>query len=324
MSAKSKVAIVSDIHMADPDFPASQKSMFISFLDEFVKENVKELILLGDILELSQGRMMDVYESCLDVLMKLLEVAGAGTKITYILGNHDFTISDVRGFDILPHPRIKFRLPREEWLPVRSFVDREGKKTKKVQAEKVLTSGCYRRIQGKSVFLAHGHEFNHYFRGNPSRFDTVIKAARFLEMIDPKLDDRMLEVMEGLKTGLFKALYNTETPGKRGIERDELEFVLAARDVSKYEALSKDRVEERTEANRIDYVFFGHTHVQEGPVLLRDNVLEDSGKIWGVYFNTGTWTIKDGRTDFTVIDEDGKVQNHSWKGERGAFRGSGV
>jgi len=317
MSAKDEVAIVSDIHMADPDFPPSQKTKFITFLDRYVKKNVKELILLGDILELSQGRMMDVYESCLDVLMKLLEVAGSGTKITYMLGNHDFTISDVRGFDIFPHPGIEFRLTREKLLPVRSFVDREGKKTRKVRAEKVLTSGCFRKIQGKSVFLAHGHEFNHYFRGNPSRFDTVIRAARFLEKIDPELDDRMLEVMEGLKAGLFKAFYNTDTPGKRGMERDELEFALAARDVCKYEAVSEDKVEERTEANRIDYVFFGHTHVQDGPRVLRDRILEDSGKIWGVYYNTGTWTVKDERTDFTVIDKAGEVRNLSWKEEEG-------
>jgi len=313
MSSKSKVVIVSDIHMADPDFPASQKSRFIGFLDEFVKEEAEELILLGDIFELSQGRMTDVYEECLDILMKLLEVANSGTRITYLLGNHDFTISDVRGFDILPHPKITFRLARERYLPVRKYVGKGGKNTQKAGAEKIPTSACYRTLQGKKVFLAHGHEFNHYFRGNPQRFDSVIRAAGLLEEISPTLDDRLLGSAERLKNGIYNLLYSSNTPGRVGMAPDDLEFLLAARDICKYSVSEEGELKKRDKSDSIDYVFFGHTHEQQGPVKLRDDILGDSGKIWGTYFNTGTWVIMKKRSDYTVIEPDGSVSQLQWK-----------
>ena len=313
MSGRNKVVIVSDIHMADPDFPASQKSRFIQFLDEFVKEEAKELILLGDIFELSQGRMTDVYEECLDILMKLLEVANSGARITYLLGNHDFTISDVRGFDILPHPNIQVRLARDRYLPVRKYVGKGGENTGKAGAERVPTSAWFRTLQGKKVFLAHGHEFNHYFRGNPQRFDAVIRAAGLLEEISPTLDDRLLGSAERLKNGIFKLLFDSHTPGREGIRPDELEFLLAARDICKYSVSEEGELKNRDNSDRIDYVFFGHTHQQQGPVELRDDILGDSGKIWGTYFNTGTWVIMKKRSDYTVIEPDGSVSQLQWK-----------
>lgn len=313
MSERNKVAIVSDVHMADPDFPASQKSRFIGFLDRFVKREVKELILLGDIFELSQGCLTDLYEECLDVLMKLIEVAASGTKITYLLGNHDFTISDVRGFDLAPHPNISIRLPRELYLPVRSYVGNSGSGTRPVTGEKVITSAYFRNIQGKRVFLAHGHEFNHYFRGDPERFDLVIKAAGLLEKVEPTLDDRLLGAMEKLRNGLFGAFFNSGTPGKIGISGEEREFRLAARDICKYIVSESGELRRREKSERIDYVFFGHTHDQEGPVPLHDDILNESGPEWGTYYNTGTWVVRNRRADYTVIDRNGNVSSCQWE-----------
>ncbi|MFO7915298.1 MAG: metallophosphoesterase [Candidatus Krumholzibacteriales bacterium] len=313
MSGKNKVVIVSDIHMADPDFPASQKSRFIGFLNEFVKEEAAELILLGDIFELSQRRMAIVYEECLDVLMKLLEVANCGTEITYLLGNHDFTISDVRGFNLIPHPNITVRLARDRYLPVRKYVGKGGEDTRKAGAEKIPTSACFRTLQGKRVFLAHGHEFNHYFRGNPQRFDSVIRAAGILEEISPTLDDRLLGSVDRLRSGIYNLLYSSNTPGRVGMAPDELEFLLAARDICKFSVTEEGELKEREESDRIDYVFFGHTHVQQGPVELRDEILGNSGKVWGTYYNTGTWVIMKKRADYTVIEPDGSVNSLQWE-----------
>jgi UDP-2,3-diacylglucosamine pyrophosphatase LpxH len=308
---KDKVVLVSDIHMADPDFPPSQKQRFIGFLEKFVQREARELILLGDIIELSQGRMMDVYETCLDVFLKFLEIANSGTKITYILGNHDFTISDIKGFNIFPHPNIELKLSKEIPVPVRGHVDKDRTKTEKVKAQKILTSGYFTELQAKKTFLAHGHEFNHYFRGNPKRFSSIMKASRVLDKVEPTLDDRALEVLRKSKTLLFNVFYNTNTPGKIGLEGDDLEFLLAARDICKYKT-SKGKIVERTDEDRIDYVFFGHTHVQQGPLELKDNILNSSGKVWGTYFNTGAWVIKNRLADYTVISKDGLVQNLQW------------
>jgi predicted phosphodiesterase len=312
MNDRKRVAIVSDTHMADPDFPPSQKSRFIHFLDEFVRKEVGELILLGDIFELSQGRLTDVYEDCLDILMKFLELANSGIRITYLLGNHDFTLSDVRGFDLIPHPNIIVRLARDIYLPVRKYVAPGGMETREVKGERVLSSAVFRTINGKRAFLAHGHEFNHYFRGNPARFDSVIRAARLLEKVEPTLDDRLLGAMEKLKNGLFGAFYNSGTPGREGISDDELEFRLAARDICKYIVSDDGEIRQRTDSERIDYVFFGHTHLPEGPVVLRDNILADSGREWGIYYNTGAWIIKGKRSDYTVINSDGSVDSLRW------------
>jgi len=313
MSEKNKVAIVSDTHMADPDFPPSQKTRFMKFLDEFVKEEVKELILLGDIFELSQCGMSDVYERCIDILLKFLEVANSGTLITYIQGNHDFTFSDLRGFNILPHPEIRIILPRKIDLPVREYVGRGGKGTRQVKSVSIETPAHFRTIQGRKVFLAHGHEFNHYFRGDPNSFSTIIRAAGALEKINPALDDRILEMMENARKGLLNTYHNLLTPWKAGISESEREFTLAARDICKYIATGDGKLRERNESEKIDYVFFGHTHIQEGPVILSEDVLEGSGKEYGRYFNTGTWVVKDRRADYTVITEDGNVQNLQWR-----------
>ena len=307
----NKVVLVSDIHMADPDFPPSQKQRFMHFLEKYVQKEAKELILLGDIIELSQGRMMDVYETCLDVFLKLIEVANGGTKITYILGNHDFTISDIKGFNIFPHPNIEFKLTKEVLIPVRTHVDKDRNKTEQVKAQKILTSGYFAELQGKKVFLAHGHEFNHYFRGNPNRFSLIIRGSRALERIEPTLDDRALEAIEKLKSSLFHIFYNNNTPGKIELKEDELEFLLAARDICKYKVSSR-KIMQRTDEDKIDYVFFGHTHVQEGPLELRDDIMDNSGKVWGTYFNTGAWVIHNKLADYTVIAEDGSVQNFQW------------
>lgn len=308
---KTKIVLVSDLHMADPDFPASQKQRFVDFLDKFVQRQAKQLILLGDIIELSQGRMMDVYETCFDVFSKFIEVANSGTRITYILGNHDFTISDIRGFNISPHPNIEIRLSGEILLPIRDHVDKRRERTRQVKARRVLTSGYFTELQRKKVFLAHGHEFNHYFRGNPERFSSVIRAARALERVEPTLDETVLEGMEKLRNSLFSVFYNTDTPGKTGLKENDLEFLLAARDICKYK-VHRRKLVERTEDDKIDYVFFGHTHVQEGPVQLKDDILNNSGKVWGTYFNTGAWVVKNRLADYTVISEDGSVQILQW------------
>jgi len=308
---KDKVVLVSDIHMADPDFPPTQKQRFMNFLEKFVQREAKELIFLGDIIALTQGRLMDFYDTCLDVFLKFIEIANNGTKITYLLGNHDFTLSDVQGFNIFPHPNIEIKLTKELSVPVRAYVDKDRKKTEKVKAQKILTSGYFAELQGKKVFLAHGHEFNHYFRGNPKRFSALIKAARALERVEPTLDDRAKDAMEKLKKSLFNVFYNTNTPGKTEIKEDELEFLLAARDICKYK-ISRGKIVERGRTDKIDYVFFGHTHVQTGPIKLKDDIQKNSGKVWGTYYNTGAWVVKNRLADYTVISEDGSVQNFQW------------
>ena len=306
-----RIFLVSDLHMSDPDFPPSQKQKFMDFLDRCVKKESKKLILLGDIFELTQGRMMDVYETCLDILLKFLELANNGVKITYILGNHDFTISDVRGFNIFPHPNIEIKLSTDFELPIRVYVDKDRNKTEKLKAVKILTSGYFAELQGKKVLLAHGHEFNHYFRGNPKRFSLIIKAARILEKMEPTLDDRALEGVEKIKKSLFSLFYNTNTPGRNGIRKDDLEFLLAARDICKYK-IRNGKVIKRGNEDKIDYVFFGHTHLQQGPIELKDDILNNSGKILGTYFNTGAWVIKEKLSDYTIINPDGSVENKKW------------
>jgi len=42
---KDKVVLVSDLNMADPDFPPSQKKRFMDFLEKFGH------VILGDVLD---------------------------------------------------------------------------------------------------------------------------------------------------------------------------------------------------------------------------------------------------------------------------------
>jgi UDP-2,3-diacylglucosamine pyrophosphatase LpxH len=81
---KYKSVFVSDIHLGTRD---SQAGMFL----EFIRDNeFEELYLVGDIIDgWSLKRRWTWPQEHSDVIQKILRAARKGTKVVYVLGNHD-------------------------------------------------------------------------------------------------------------------------------------------------------------------------------------------------------------------------------------------
>jgi len=79
-----RAVFISDIHLGTRDSQAG-------YLLEFIREiETKELFLVGDIIDgWSLKRKWLWPQSHSDVIQKILRAARKGTKVTYILGNHD-------------------------------------------------------------------------------------------------------------------------------------------------------------------------------------------------------------------------------------------
>jgi UDP-2,3-diacylglucosamine hydrolase len=124
VSEKNKIYFASDCHLGVPDYKSSleREKQFVRWLD-FIKNNAKEIYLLGDIFDFWFEYKTVVPKGYVRLLGKLAELADAGIKIYYFTGNHDMWMS---GY-----------LTKELNIPVCS---------------KPIT----REINGKKFFIAHG------------------------------------------------------------------------------------------------------------------------------------------------------------------------
>lgn len=83
----SDTLVVSDWHLG---FPGTQIKKINQFLDELIeKKPFDKLILNGDIFDLNWQLFEKIIERHQEILTKLVKINQFGTKIIYILGNHD-------------------------------------------------------------------------------------------------------------------------------------------------------------------------------------------------------------------------------------------
>jgi len=311
---KNETVIISDTHIGDPDFTQDRKQQFFDFLENYVKPKADELILLGDIFEITQASLLDVYRGATDLLMKLAEVALSGTKISYILGNHDLDFTNTRGIDIAL-PNVTVKGPKEQKLVVRREVPHTTEqKASEREIVSTFTSAEERTIKGHKVYLAHGHEYNHYFAGDPKRYDILVKIGAAIERtLGPEADDWILNFWEEVRHGISKLFYSSEeTPGRIGGMREDLvSDILAARDILKFE-IQDDKIVPRKE--KLDVVVFGHTH-RARKVKVRDDIREWAGEELGVYLNCGAWVTTVKMATFCVFRDDGSFDVYEYMGK---------
>lgn len=122
--SRSKVYFLSDLHLGARYFKdARQRERHIvRFLDS-IKDDAREIFLLGDILDYWYEYRFVVPKGFTRFFGKIAELTDSGVKITWIVGNHDIWI-----FDYLP-----------EELGV-----------------KVIDGNLRRKIDGVEFFMAHG------------------------------------------------------------------------------------------------------------------------------------------------------------------------
>ncbi|MFW9961690.1 MAG: metallophosphoesterase [Candidatus Thorarchaeota archaeon] len=85
---------VSDIHLGDR---ASNRTGFLDFIEQYLKPNardISEVYLLGDILDLWRRNSFSVIRDNLEILKSICSL---GFQVYYIVGNHDFVMTDVSG-----------------------------------------------------------------------------------------------------------------------------------------------------------------------------------------------------------------------------------
>ena len=93
--SKYKSIFISDVHLGS-------KGCKAELLSDFLKENTCEnLFLVGDIIDgWRLKRKFFWLQSHTDVIRKILKAAKNGTKVTYVVGNHDDSFRDLLPYDI--------------------------------------------------------------------------------------------------------------------------------------------------------------------------------------------------------------------------------
>ena len=212
---------ISDLHLGDgsrtDDF--SRDEQFLEFL-EFVKIEAKELIILGDFLELWQADLDRVVFRHREIINKLLSLRDK-VKITCVIGNHDY-------------------------LPFIKFAN---------SGLGIVTE--YRDLKERIV-AEHGHRydaFNHYknplksIKSPPGKYFT--KAVANLErVVHPDVDVWVRKALEGLDGFLQEAVAvrNKVTPTTE-------EYIKRGGHFIEFDKAVENHI---TKGARI--VIFGHTH----------------------------------------------------------------
>jgi UDP-2,3-diacylglucosamine pyrophosphatase LpxH len=286
----------SDTHIGSPNFTREREYMLYDFLRNGLDEDVDALYLVGDGFELILNNW-DYIKSNKRMVNRLNE-AGEMTDFHVLVGNHDIGLHVEDFGRVFPHLDLHDATEKEIVLR-----ERVGKETTPKIAVKTLSSGSHIRPYGHDIIVAHGYEFDHYFSGDPKRYDTVIKMAGNLKtLLGNNADNKLLSFWESIRSGLG------EDPELRGNKK---ELLLAARDAALYRPVEGEVVKRESPLHA---VIFGHTH-RQAKKKLHDEVLESRKMIKTWYVNTGCW-VDAGRykgSDFTALYENGQIRNYKWE-----------
>ncbi len=219
---------ISDLHLGDgsrtDDFHRDRE--FLKFL-EFVEDQARELIILGDFLELWQADLDRVLFRHSEIINKLLSLRNK-VKVTYVIGNHDY-------------------------IPFIKFVD----SGKGICLE-------YRDTEG-GIVAEHGHRydiFNHY--KNPLKSikwpvgkHFTLFVAGLEKLIHPDIDEWAKKAMENLDGFVREAIFirNKVTPTTK-------EYLKRGGHFGEFEQAVKNHLNRGAKI-----VIFGHIHKSQLQII---------------------------------------------------------
>jgi UDP-2,3-diacylglucosamine pyrophosphatase LpxH len=135
----SMIVAVSDLHLGDK---ASNKSGFNEFIERYLKPNaddITHLFLLGDVLDLWRRDTSSVIHDNFDVLDS---VRSLGFRVLYLVGNHDFIMTEMVGK--YPH------------LVLPASFDRNS--------SDITVCAAYQLKEGNRKFqFIHGHQIDYWY-----------------------------------------------------------------------------------------------------------------------------------------------------------------
>lgn len=188
---------VSDLHLGDrsaaEDF--HQTLEFSTFLGHYVKNKIDELFIVGDLFELWQTTFQSAIVAHREPIAALRKMAQSGTRVIYIVGNHDYWFSYFKD----PYP-----------ILFDSIVESHSTKER------------------PSVWVEHGHVYDMYNRTGAWTGKIATALAGVLERtVDPDIDDNALTVLREVQEN-FRKIIRFITPADPSYPGNMSEYEKAA------------------------------------------------------------------------------------------------
>jgi UDP-2,3-diacylglucosamine pyrophosphatase LpxH len=91
------IVVVSDLHLGHSS-ETIDKEGFRIFIEKYLMKNkVEHLIMLGDMVDFWRRQKEGVLLENLEILADLKKLRANGTKIHYVVGNHDYSLTELMG-----------------------------------------------------------------------------------------------------------------------------------------------------------------------------------------------------------------------------------
>jgi len=322
----NKVIVVSDLHLGEEECLLFKKNakLLKSFKDKLEKEankgKVDELIIIGDLFDLSLASFKDAYNKGKEFFKEIGQIGNLDT-IVYVPGNHDHHIWSliIEEEQIVKNIR-KGKSPEEPLKRVdEEYNDTFLNELLKETGKKFLVSypNLFRKIGEKNYLFHHGHLMDRIFTpvetilpardiGELESFNTFWleslwyhtgQAGRLSSIVEwgyEEIQDIKKNVEE-----LLKKAGKTIKGILKGKEAGELNRQIT--NYIKFCVLTKDKIP--------DNFVFGHTHRKETgyPLDIEFNINGEKVERKINICNTGGWhgdSNKD-HTCFIVIDSNG-------------------
>lgn len=164
---------ISDVHLGNPNCQYEKLYNFLKSLENSKGNyNVKNLYLVGDIIDMTQFNHKVFWGYHRAIIKKLFRMADKGVNITYIRGNHDYFIQD-------------------EFLKDNPT----GVCFNKIR---IKYNDTYKALDGREYFILHGDEFDGVVRTYPILYwvgDTGYKIIIKLNTLQNKIR-RLFKIRE--------------------------------------------------------------------------------------------------------------------------------
>jgi len=279
---------VSDIHMGGggrPDDFEVNKEAFIRFLGEAKSMVLKAksqgipayFILIGDVLELWQFDMDEIFARHRDVIEKIIDL---GVEVYYIYGNHDMDVAEFENYTVEWPNGTKLHITEKVF-------DKDGGVSAHGHQADPLNSA----VKKRNKVIKDGYDYSGVLdskkESNPIG-KTVTKAVKFLEYLHPDMDEWLNALRKRLTP---RSILYREKPKRfcdviLGFKQEFQNAEIG--DAEYWEAI------------------FGHTHTPDkGNKTLIGKFISKLDEIVN-YFNVGAW-VKKGKGYFGIKNAKGEV-----------------
>lgn len=163
---------ISDVHLGNPNSQYEKLYKFLKSLETSDGYRVKNLYLVGDIIDMTQFNHKVFWGYHRIVIKKLFRMADKGVNIVYIRGNHDYFIQN------------EFLKDNPQGICFNQI--------------KIKYNDTYTALDGKTYFVLHGDEFDGVVRTYPILYwvgDKGYKIIITLNTLQNKLR-RLLKIKE--------------------------------------------------------------------------------------------------------------------------------